>query len=110
MASEIEAHAAALRNAPLQHGEHAQLAAWLVSDADSELRMPEAANKLGMQRALITMKLVDRLHTAAALLMIAAETEGLTRFDWWLRTKPALKVTEQTMNLMREAFEAGGNF
>ena len=110
MASEIEAHAAALRNAPLQHGEHAQLAAWLVSDADSELRRPEAADKLGLQRALFEKKLVDRLHMASALLMIAAETEGLSRFDWWLRSRPKLNVSPQMMTVLREAFEAGGNF
>ena len=110
MTSEIEAHAAALRNAPLQHGEHAQLAAWLVLSEDilDELNWePDAVNKLGMQRARVSMQLVDRLHTASALLMIAAETEGLTPFDRWLRTQDKYKLTPQTIGLMREAFEAG---
>lgn len=111
MASEIEAHAAALRSAPLQHGEHARLAAWLVLEFDDHnLGRPEAADKLGMQRAHSDKKVVERLHIAAALLMIAAETEGLTPFDWWLRTQDIAPLHPSTITKMREAFEAGGRF
>lgn len=112
MASEIEAHAAALRNAPLQHGEHARLAAWLVLDPDEEpdFPRPNAADQLGLHRARVDKSKVERYHVAAALLMIAAETEGLSRFDWWLRTQEVGRLHPTVIGKMREAFEAGGRF
>ena len=111
MTSEIEAHAAALRNAPLQHGEHAQLAAWLVLSEDvlDELNWePDAVNKLGMQRARVSMQLVDRLHTASALLMIAAEFARMTPFQQWFQrnhTKEEReRFTERDLKMMEIGF------
>jgi hypothetical protein len=96
-----------LRSAPLQQGEHVRLAAWLVLDATYELTRPEAADRLGYASRRYAMNTVERYHIAAALLMIAAETEGLTPFDWWLRTQEVGNLHSSTIGKMREAFEAG---